>query len=169
MGVSTMVWTVVLLVLCTFTTITTAHGYHHHHHPYHKCTKEIETITKNLCRLELEKSCETKTKTFVKITGFEDTDCKEIEVCKHSHGYYGHGFHGYHGYHGKREAHAVIECEKETKEICKKVPIKEEVTKDIEFCKAIPKKVCEDKELQVPKITCEEEVKEEEKEEEKEE
>merc|ERR1711936_495689 len=143
--VSTMVGTVVLLVLCTYTTTTMGHGYHHHHNPYHKCTKEIETVTKNLCRLELEKSCETKTKTFVKITGYEDTDCKEIEVCKHPYGYYGHGFHGYHGYHGKREAHAVIECEKETKEI--------------EFCKAIPKKVCEDKELKVPKITCEEEVK----------
>ena len=42
---------------------------------------------------------------------------------------------------GKREAHAPVECEKETKEICKKVPIKEEVTKDIEFCKGTPKKV----------------------------
>merc|ERR1711936_1113385 len=122
--------------------------YFHHH--YHKCTKEIETITKNLCRLEFEKSCETKTKTFVKITGYEDTDCKEIEVCKYPH-----------GYHGKREAHAVVECEKETKEICKKVPIKEDVTKDIEFCKAVPTKVCEDKELKVPKITCQEKEKEE--------
>merc|ERR1712002_1304394 len=165
MGVSTMVGTVVLLVLGTITTITTGHGYHHHH-PYHMCTREIETITKNLCRLELEKSCETKTKTFVKITGYEDTDCKEIEVCKHPHGYYGHGLHGY---HGKMEAHAVVECEKETKEICKKVPIKEDVTKDIEFCKAVPKKVCEDRELKVPKITCAEKVREEVKEEEKEE
>ena len=53
-------------------------------------------------------------------------------------GYYGHGYHGYHGYHGKREAHAPVECEKETKEICKKVPIKEDITKDIEFCKGTP-------------------------------
>ena len=33
------------------------------------------------------------------------------------------------------------ECEKETKEICKKVPIKEEINKDVEFCKGTPKKV----------------------------
>merc|ERR1719500_789139 len=87
-------------------------------------------------------------------------------------------FHPYHGYHHKcsreivtvtkpfcrlefektckREAHAPVECEKETKEICKKVPIKEDITKDIEFCKGTPKKVCEDKEVKIPKITCEE-------------
>ena len=56
-------------------------------------------------------------------------------------GYHGYGYHGHHGYHGKREAHAAKECEKETKEICKKVPIKEEITKDVEFCKGIPKEV----------------------------
>jgi len=57
------------------------HGYHHLKHP--KCTKEIETVTKEFCRLEFEKTCKTETKTFFKITGFEDKDCKEIEVCKH--------------------------------------------------------------------------------------
>lgn len=57
------------------------HGYHHLKHP--KCTKEIETVTKEFCRLEFEKTCKTETKTFFKITGFEDKDCKDIEVCKH--------------------------------------------------------------------------------------
>ena len=42
---------------------------------------------------------------------------------------------------GRHMAHAPIECEKETKNICKKVPVKEEVSKDIEFCKGTPKKV----------------------------
>eukprot|EP00091_Calanus_sinicus_P006839 TRINITY_DN17613_c0_g1_i1.p1 TRINITY_DN17613_c0_g1~~TRINITY_DN17613_c0_g1_i1.p1 ORF type:complete len:184 (-),score=68.12 TRINITY_DN17613_c0_g1_i1:156-659(-) len=129
------------------------HGYHPLKHP--KCTKKIETVTRQFCRLEIEKSCKTESKTFFKITGFEDKDCKDIEVCKHGYGYHGHGYHGYHGYHGKREAHAPVECEKETKEICKKIPVKEEVTKDIEFCKGTPKKVCEDKEVKIPKITCE--------------
>eukprot|EP00092_Neocalanus_flemingeri_P050729 GFUD01058742.1.p1 GENE.GFUD01058742.1~~GFUD01058742.1.p1 ORF type:complete len:155 (+),score=59.70 GFUD01058742.1:81-545(+) len=147
--------TVLFFLLCGYSAVA-GHGYHHHKHP--RCTREIETVTRNLCRLELEKSCTTETKTFVKITGFEDKDCKEIEICKHGYGYYGHGYHGhgYHGYHGKREAHELKECEKETKEICKKVPVKEEVTKDVEFCKGIPKKVCEDKELQVPRIVCQE-------------
>jgi len=128
------------------------HGYHHLKHP--KCTKEIETVTKEFCRLEFEKTCKTETKTFFKITGFEDKDCKEIEVCKH--GFYGYHGYGYHGYYGKREAHAPVECEKETKEICKKVPVKEEVAKDIEFCKGTPKKVCKDVEVKIPKIVCEE-------------
>ena len=39
-------------------------------------------MTKTLCRVEVEKECETKTKTFTKITGYEDTDCKEIELKK---------------------------------------------------------------------------------------
>ena len=39
-----------------------------------------------MCRIELEKSCTTETKTFTKITGFEKGDCKEIEVCKYGHG-----------------------------------------------------------------------------------
>merc|ERR1719153_107969 len=130
------------------------HGYHHgpilaYAHP--KCTKTLETVTKELCRIELEKSCTTETKTFTKITGFEKGDCKEIEICKH----------GDHGYHGKRSAapahgYHVPECEKETKEICKRVPVKEEVSKDIDLCSRTPKEVCEDKEIKVPKIVCEE-------------
>ena len=43
----------------------------------------LETVTKKLCRVDVQKECVTKTKTFVKITGYEDADCKEIEVCKH--------------------------------------------------------------------------------------
>ena len=72
-----------LLILCVYTATTAGHGYYHHHP---KCTKEIETVTRNLCRLELEKSCTTETKTFFKITGFEDKECKEVEICKHEHG-----------------------------------------------------------------------------------
>merc|ERR1712055_1218824 len=88
------------------------HGYHHgpilaYAHP--KCTKTLETVTKELCRIELEKSCTTETKTFTKITGFEKGDCKEIEICK-----------------------------------------------DVDLCSRTPKEVCEDKEIKVPKIVCEE-------------
>ena len=58
-------------------------GYHYGYHGYHpKCTTELEAVTKTLCRVEVEKECETKTKTFTKITGYEDTDCKEIELKK---------------------------------------------------------------------------------------
>ena len=71
-------------------------------------------------------------------------------------------------YH-KREAEAeadphhpyYVECEKETKNVCKKKPVIEEVTKDFELCHPKPTKVCEDKEIQVPKVVCEEPEKEE--------
>ena len=73
-----------LLVLC-LAAVVSSHGYYHHgyHHPPVKCSRVLETVTKKLCRYDVQKECVTKTKTFVKITGYEDTDCKEIEVCKH--------------------------------------------------------------------------------------
>ena len=37
---------------------------------------------REFCHVEYEKECETKTRKFTKITGYEDVDCKEIEVCK---------------------------------------------------------------------------------------
>merc|ERR1711971_903980 len=77
--------------------------------------------TKEVCYIEPEKVCETKTRTYKVITGYEDGECKEIEVCK---------FPGFH--HGKRSAepHGYVECEKETKEVCKKEPVVEEKTKE---------------------------------------
>merc|ERR1712004_575246 len=65
--------------------------------------------------------CETKTRTYKVVTGYEDGECKEIEVCKFPH-------------HKRRrsaepEPHygvKFIECEKETKEVCKKEPVVEE-------------------------------------------
>merc|ERR1712106_306094 len=88
-----------------------------------KCTREVETITRKWCKLEYEKSCTTETKTFTKITRYEKGDCKEVEYCKRSYGYSGH-----HGYRGN----AATECEKETKEVCKQVPVKEEASRDVE-------------------------------------
>merc|ERR1712112_189503 len=132
-------------------------GYHGYHGYHPKCSTQLEVVTKKLCRIEVEKECSTKTKTFVKITGYEDTDCKEIEVCKH-------GYHYGPGYYGKRAAEAdaephgyVYECEKETKSICKKKPVTEEVSKDFELCRPKPNEVCEDKEIKVPKLICEDE------------
>ena len=87
--------------------------------------------------------------------------------------------HGYgYGYH-KREAEAEADAhgyayEKVTKTICKKTPITEEVSKDFELCRPKPievclssihwqegvqipyLQVCEDKEVKVPKLVCEE-------------
>merc|ERR1711963_1379652 len=124
-------------------------GYHGYHA---KCERQLEVVTKKFCRIEVEKECETNTK----ITGYEDTDCKEIEVCKHAIYHHGPGFY-------KREAeaeaghfgYAAIECEKETKTVCKKKPTTEEVSKDFELCRPKPNEVCEDKEIKVPRVICE--------------
>merc|ERR1739844_424430 len=101
------------------------------------------------CKLVPDKSCSTETvKIGEKITGFEKGDCKEIEVCKY----------GYRGYHGKRSADAEpgyvhAPCEKVTKEVCKSVPVKADVNKDIESCTEVPKEVCEEVDKVVPKVT----------------
>merc|ERR1739838_939707 len=70
-------------------------------------------------------------------------------------------YHGYgYGYH-KREAEADAYAhgyayEKVTKTICKKKPITEEVSKDFELCRPKPSEVCEEKEIKVPRLVCEE-------------
>merc|ERR1711909_251313 len=66
-------------------------------------------------------------------------------------------FPGFH--HKKRpaEPHGYIECEKETKEVCKKEPVVEEKSKDFEICHLEPKKVCEEKTFKIPTLDCEEE------------
>merc|ERR1711862_218592 len=128
------------------------HFFHHGYHP--KCTTELEAATKTLCRIEVEKECETKTKTYTKIAGYEDTDCKEVEFKAPVH--HGYGF-GYHKREAEADAHVYV-YEKVTKTICKKTPITEEVSKDFELCRPKPSEVCEDKEVKVPKLVCEEPV-----------
>merc|ERR1712014_291365 len=97
------------------------YGYGYHHLPVPLCKHSLETATKELCRLEPEKVCETKTQTYTKITGYEKGDCKEIEVCKAP------------VWRKKRAAdphgYIVPTCEKETKEICRPVPTTKEVSK----------------------------------------
>merc|ERR1712198_315902 len=66
-----------------------------------KCSKELETITVKLCRLEFEKSCTTETKVVGDRVTYEKGECREIEVCKPVHFVPRHGHH-----YGKREADA---------------------------------------------------------------
>merc|ERR1712227_70969 len=120
------------------------------HHVYHgpPCKHAFVEETKEVCHIEPEKVCETKTRTYKVITGYEDGECKEIEVCK---------FPGFHHRKRSAEPHGYIECEKETKEVCKKEPVVEEKSKDFEICHLEPKKVCEEKTLKIPTLDCEEE------------
>merc|ERR1719292_86387 len=128
-----------------------AHAFGHLHHS--PCIKEPSTIKVTECKLVPDKTCSTETvKIGEKITGFENGDCKEIEVCKL-------GYRGFHGYHGKRSAEADpgyvhAPCEKVTKEVCKSVPVKADINKDIESCTEVAKEVCEEVDKIVPKVTC---------------
>merc|ERR1712088_502945 len=129
------------------------------HHVYHgpPCKHAFVEETKEICHLKPNRVCETKTQTYKVVTGYEDGECKEIEVCK---------FPGFH--HRRRRSaepgphYGHIECEKETKEVCKKEPVVEEKSKDFELCHIEPEKVCEEKTIKVPTLDCEEEVEEEE-------
>merc|ERR1712222_168878 len=93
-----------------------AYGFYGHH-VYHgpPCKHAFVEETKEVCHIEPEKVCETKTRTYKVITGYEDGECKEIEVCK------------FPGFHHKRSAepnthYGHIECEKETKEVARRSP-----------------------------------------------
>merc|ERR1711973_340365 len=57
------------------------------HHVYHgpPCKPAFVEETKEVCHIEPEKVCETKTRTYKVVTGYEDGECKEIEVCKFPH------------------------------------------------------------------------------------
>merc|ERR1712113_625499 len=86
------------LIVCALASVSSA-GYYHpgyrgYHHPLVKCEKVVEAVTKKLCRIEVEKECVTKTKTFKKFVEYKDS-----EVCKHELPL------PYHGpFHHKREA-----------------------------------------------------------------
>merc|ERR1712080_707633 len=126
-----------------------AYGFYGHH-LYHgpPCKHAFVEETKEVCHIVPEKVCETKARTYKVITGYEDGECKEIEVCK---------FPGFHHKKRSAEPHGYIECEKETKEVCKKEPVVEEKSKDFEICHLEPKKVCEEKTFKIPTLDCEEE------------
>jgi len=121
------------------------------------CTKELVSITVKACRLEAgERECTSETKVVGDKISY-DKECKEVEVCKPVH--FIPRVAGHYGRYGKRSADAeaeasYTECEKETKEVCKRVPVKTPVEKEVETCSSSPKEVCEDVERKVPKLVC---------------
>ena len=125
------------------------HGFYGHAYHGPPCTHVLVEKTKEVCYYEPEKVCETKTSTYKVITGYEKGECKEVEVCKH------HGWRRRRSPHGPHLHHH--ECEKEVKEVCGVVPTVEEKSEEVELCHIEPEKVCEEKEVEVPKLVCEEE------------
>merc|ERR1712037_434376 len=130
-------------------------GYHvelHHLPPPPICKLEFEKVTKEFCHLKPKRVCETKTHEYKVVTGHEKGDCKEIEVCAPLHHRRRRSPHGF-LHHG----HPYHECEKEKKEVCAVVPTVEEKSDEVELCHIEPEKVCEEKEVEVPKHVCEDE------------
>merc|ERR1712025_443413 len=116
------------------------------------CDETIETVTKEVCRIEPKKQCETKEETYTKITGYKKEDCKEVEVCKtpilRRRRSADPQLIGYH-------AEVLVPvCDIEMQEICRSVPTMEEVTKERELCYFVPNKVCENVEVHIPNVDC---------------
>ena len=120
-----------------------------HHFPAPLCKHEVESVTKEFCHIKPKRVCETKTHEFKVVTGHEKGECKQVEVCKHPAWRRRRSPHDFH--------HEHTECEKEMKEVCKVVPTVEEKSEDFEVCRLEPEKVCEEKEVQIPKLVCEQE------------
>merc|ERR1712035_2704 len=142
----------VLMILCLAGLATAAHF--PHPGPFghgRRCSKELVKITVNKCRLDHDEECTTETKVVGDKISYKKGECKEVDVCEPIHFVPRHIF--------KREASAEPgyhpECEKVTKEICKREPVKEPVEKEVEVCVLTPKQVCEEVETSAPQLTCE--------------
>merc|ERR1711933_97842 len=96
-----------------------------------------------------DEECTTELKVVGDKISYEKGECKEVEVCEPVHFVPRHVF--------KREAEPshLPPCEKVTKEICKREPVKTPVEKNVETCVLNPKQVCEEIETTAPKLTCE--------------
>merc|ERR1711970_1552113 len=96
-----------------------------------ECKVEMVTIVRTNCKVEYEE--------------------EEVEECKPVHYIPRSGLGGYANLPTKLES----ECEKVMKMVCKDVPKKEEVMKEVEICVKTPKESCEESEQLAPSTTCE--------------
>merc|ERR1739848_958436 len=80
---ASMIAATLLLGLVAAVTSSPAPGHFYGYHGYHApCTTELETVTKKLCRIEVERECETMTKTFCKKTPVTEEVSKDFELCR---------------------------------------------------------------------------------------
>eukprot|EP00091_Calanus_sinicus_P023281 TRINITY_DN7776_c0_g1_i1.p2 TRINITY_DN7776_c0_g1~~TRINITY_DN7776_c0_g1_i1.p2 ORF type:complete len:101 (-),score=34.91 TRINITY_DN7776_c0_g1_i1:132-434(-) len=86
-----------------------------------------------------------------KVTYEKECEEKEVEECKPVHYIPRSGLGGYSNLPTKLDN----ECEKVMKMVCKDVPKKEEVMKEVEICVKTPKETCEEGEQQAPTTICE--------------
>merc|ERR1739838_156372 len=102
-----------------------------------ECKVEMITMVRTHCKVEFDEAC--------------TTEEKEVEVCKPVHYIPRSGLGGYANLPSKLDS----ECEKVMRSVCKDVPKKEEVMKEVEICVKTPKETCEQGEQLAPTTTCE--------------
>eukprot|EP00091_Calanus_sinicus_P014239 TRINITY_DN3167_c0_g1_i4.p1 TRINITY_DN3167_c0_g1~~TRINITY_DN3167_c0_g1_i4.p1 ORF type:complete len:202 (+),score=63.90 TRINITY_DN3167_c0_g1_i4:23-607(+) len=117
-----------------------------------ECKVESITIEVTNCRVEYDEACTTEEKVVGdKVTYDEVCEEREVEECKPVH------------YVPRSRLVAFVnlptqpetECKKVIRNICKDVPKKEEVIKEVEVCVSTPKETCEAGRQLASKTTCE--------------
>merc|ERR1712106_188121 len=121
------------------------------------CSTQLVSLPRHTCTVEYDKTCTVQPRAVEHVSGYVKGECKQVvnEKCyrrvRVHHSYYQSRHHrrsaepsGY----GDRDF-----CKVNKRVICEKVPIIEEVVKDVETCESIPREVCKDTEVFVPKVT----------------
>jgi len=117
-----------------------------------ECKVEMVTMVRTHCKVEFDEACTTEEKVVGdKVTYDKVCEEKEVEVCKPVHYIPRSGLGGYANLPSKLDS----ECEKVMRNVCKDVPKKEEVMKEVEICVKTPKETCEQGEQLAPTTTCE--------------
>merc|ERR550519_2913730 len=117
-----------------------------------ECKVEMVTIVRTNCKVEFDEECTSEEKVVGdKVTYEKECEEKEVEECQPVHYIPRSGLGGYANLPTKLEN----KCEKVMKMVCKDVPKKEEVMKEVEICVKTPKESCEESEQLAPSTTCE--------------
>jgi len=120
------------------------------------CTESIEVIPNEVCVYEYEQASEqtfeaeghhSDAKT-VEVVFVEKSDTQMVTVCQPGYGGYGHGGYGHGGY-GHQYCNEVAQTTQYN------VPTVPAVDVDVKVAYPAPKKVCVDKPIDLPRVTCE--------------
>ena len=103
-----------------------------------ECKVEMVTIVRTNCKVEFDEECTTEEKIVGdKVTYEKECEEKEVEECQPVHYIPRSGLGGFANLPTKLES----KCGKVMKMVCKDVPKKEEVMKEVEICVKTPKEV----------------------------
>jgi len=116
-----------------------------------ECTVEETSISWTTCKVEFDESCSTEEKIVGdKITFDKECEEREVKECKPVHYVPRSNLGGLSSLPHQLES----ECSKVKKQVCKDVPKKEAVMKEVEICVRKPKETCERGTQTAPVTTC---------------